>query len=91
MQGHAESQGQRIHRAMLLIAEARTENGHFCIAVVGYEGWSKDPDSAARYALAVTFEVVDQELAIYEPLKAAIEALEAESGIELEAETEIEE
>jgi hypothetical protein len=64
---------------------------HFCIAVVGHEGWSRDPDSTARYALAVTFEVVGQELAIYEPLKVAIEALEAESGIDLEAEAEIEE
>lgn len=71
--------------------KSNTLPDHFCIAVVGHEGWSKDPDSTARYALAVTFEVVGQELAIYEPLKVAIEALEAESGIELEAEAEIEE
>jgi hypothetical protein len=71
--------------------KSNTLPDHFCIAVVGHEGWSKDPDSTARYALAVTFEVVGQELAIYEPLKIAIEALEAESGIELEAEAEIEE
>ena len=62
----------------------------FCIAVVGHQGWSKDPDSTARYALAVTFDVVGQEVAIYEPLKVAIEALEAESGIEVEGEAEIE-
>jgi hypothetical protein len=62
----------------------------FCIAVVGHQGWSRDPDSTARYALAVSFEVVGQEVAIYEPLKVAIEALEAESGIGIENEVEIE-
>ena len=73
------------------IVKSNTLPNHFCIAVVGHEGWSRDPDSTARYALAVTFEVVGQELAICEPLKVAIEALEAESEIELEAEAEIEE
>jgi hypothetical protein len=62
----------------------------FCIAVVGHQGWSKDPDSTAKYALAVSFEIVGQEIAIYEPLKVAIEALEAESGVEVESEAEIE-
>jgi hypothetical protein len=38
----------------------------------------------------VSFEVVGQEVAIYEPLKVAIEALEAESGIGIENEVEIE-
>ena len=30
----------------------------FCIAVVGHKGWSNDPDSSARYAITVSFEVV---------------------------------
>jgi hypothetical protein len=72
------------------VVKSNTLPDHFCIAVVGHEGWSKDPDSSARYALAVTFEVVGQELPIYEPLKVAIEELEAESGIEIEEEVEIE-
>ncbi|ALK35282.1 S8 family peptidase [Burkholderia plantarii] len=64
---------------------------HFCIAVVGHQGWSHDPDSAARYALAVTFEVLGQEIAIYEPLRSAVAELQAEAGeIEAEAEVEVE-
>jgi hypothetical protein len=64
---------------------------HFCIAVVGHQGWSHDPDSTARYALTVTFEVLGQEIAIYEPLRAAVGELQAEIGeIEAEAEVEVE-
>ncbi|MBI3652111.1 MAG: S8 family peptidase [Acidobacteria bacterium] len=67
---------------------------HFCIAVVGHQGWSRDPDSAARYALAVTFEILGQEIPIYEPLRTAIIELqteiEAESDIEVEPEVEVE-
>lgn len=72
--------------------KSNTLPNHFCIAVVGHQGWSRDPDSVARYALAVTFEVIGQELPIYEPLKVAIEELETELGIKInqEAEAEIE-
>ncbi len=61
----------------------------FCIAVMGHEGWSKDPDSAARYALAVSFEVVGREIAIYDGLRVAVEELqsELEAGIEVEIES----
>jgi hypothetical protein len=66
----------------------------FCIAVVGHEGWSHDPDSTARYALAVTFEILGQEIPIYEPLRTAVIELqaevEAETVADLEAEAEIE-
>lgn len=62
---------------------------HFCIAVVGHQGWSRDPDSTARYVMAVTFEVLGQEIAIYEPLRAAISELQDEIG-EIEAESEVE-
>jgi len=48
------------------------------IAVVGHEGWSRDPDSVARYALVVTFEIVGREIAIYEPLRVAIDELRAQ-------------
>lgn len=53
---------------------------------MGHEGWSKDPDSAARYALAVSFEVVGREIAIYDGLRVAVEELqsELETGIEVE-------
>lgn len=60
----------------------------FCIAVRGHKGWSKDPDNTASYTLAVTFEIVDKEIEIYDPLRTAVQELQAELG-ELEAEAEI--
>lgn len=65
---------------------------HFCIAVVGHEGWNRDPDATAQYCLAVTLEIQGQEIVIYDPLRVAVEALEAEIGeIEAEATIEVEE
>lgn len=61
-----------------------------CIAVRGHQGWSHDPDSVARYTLAVTFEIVGQEIPIYEPLRAAALELESEVEAEMEAEIEVE-
>ena len=58
---------------------------HFCIAVVGHQGWSHDPDSTARYVLAVSFEVLGGEIAIYESLRAAIADLQAQADVEVEA------
>jgi hypothetical protein len=64
----------------------------FCIAVVGHQGWSHDPDSTARYTLAVTFEILGQEIPIYEPLRAAvIELQQIEAEVEAEAEVEVNE
>jgi hypothetical protein len=65
---------------------------HFCIAVVGHAGWSHDPDSYARYALAVSLEILGQEISIYEPLRTAVLDLqtEVEAEIAMEAEIEIE-
>jgi hypothetical protein len=62
----------------------------FCVAVVGHEGWSHDPDSTARYSLAVTFEILGQEIMIYEPLRTAVIELRAQVEAEAEAEAEIE-
>ena len=65
---------------------------HFCIAVVGHQGWNHDPDATAHYSLAVTLEIQGQEIAIYQPLRVAVEELQAEIGaIETEAAIEIEE
>ncbi len=66
---------------------------HFCIAVVGHQGWSRDPDTTARYTLAVSFEILGQEIAIYDPLRAAIQELqtEIEAEAEVEADVEVEE
>lgn len=57
----------------------------FCVAIVGHKGWSRDPDSSARYALAVSFEVIGQEVPIYEDVRVAVERLR----VEIEAETEV--
>lgn len=64
---------------------------HFCVAVVGHPGWSHDPDSTARYALTVTFQILGQEIAIYEPLRTAILELQVQVEAEqIEAEAEVE-
>ena len=63
----------------------------FCIAVRGHKGWSKDPDNTANYTLAVTFEIVNEEIAIYNPLRIAVQELQTQLGIgEIESEAEIE-
>jgi hypothetical protein len=72
------------------VVKSNTLPDHFCIAVVGHPGWSHDPDSAARYALAVTFESLGQEIAIYEPLRTAIIELQAQVETEIEGEAEVE-
>lgn len=66
---------------------------HFCIAVQGHKGWSRDPESVARYSMAVTFEILGKEISIYEPLRTALLELqsEIESEIELEVTEEAEE
>lgn len=72
------------------VVKSNTLPDHFCIAVVGHPGWSHDPDSAARYALAVSFEILGHEITIYDPLRAAIIELQAQVETEIEAEAEIE-
>ncbi len=61
-----------------------------CIAVRGHKGWSKDPEVTAGYALAVTFEILGQEIPIYEPLRISVlelqEQVQAEVGVEAEVE-----
>ncbi|MEE8452763.1 MAG: hypothetical protein V3R99_12640 [Thermoguttaceae bacterium] len=51
---------------------------NFCIAVMGHQGWSKDPDSEAHYSLAVSCEIVGREIPIYDDLRVAVEELQAE-------------
>jgi hypothetical protein len=64
-----------------------------CIAVRGHQGWSRDPEAAARYSLAVSFEILGREIPIYEPLRTAVVELQAqvEAGVETEATIEVEE
>ena len=58
------------------------------IAVRGHQGWSRDPDETASYALAVTFEIIGKEIPIYEPLRNSV--MNLRSLIEVEGELEIE-
>jgi hypothetical protein len=62
----------------------------FCIAIRGRKGWSADPDSQARYALVVSFEVEGQQMPIYSELQASVNELIAEMELESQAEIEIE-
>ena len=61
-----------------LVKKSNALPEEFCIAVRGHKGWSKDPDVTARYALAVSFEILGKEIPIYAPLKAAVLELQAE-------------
>ena len=64
----------------------------FCISVVGHEGWNHDPDATAQYCLVVTLEIQGQEIVIYDPLRVAVEALQAQvEEVETEATIDIEE
>jgi hypothetical protein len=45
----------------------------FCIAVVGHPGWDPSPASKANYAVVVSFEAVNQDLHIYQPISVAVE------------------
>jgi hypothetical protein len=77
------------------VVKSNTLPDHFCLAVIGHAGWSRDPDSSARYTMAVTFEILGQEIPIYEPLRMAVldlqEEVEAEVDAGPEAEVEVEE
>ena len=58
---------------------------NFCVAVIGHKGWSQDPETEAKFALAVSFESVTQELEIHEQLEVAVDEL----VLELETEVEV--
>lgn len=76
------------------VVKSNTLPQDFCIAVVGHEGWSRDPDATANYSLVVTFEILGQEIPIYEVLRTAVielQELEAEVEATEEAEVEVEE
>lgn len=45
----------------------------FCIAVMGHPGWDPSPETKAKYSLVVSFEAVNRDLRIYQPIRVAIE------------------
>ena len=61
----------------------------FCIAVRGHQGWCRDSESVANYTLAVTFDLIGEEIPIYEPLRTAVLDLESQVESEVEAELEL--
>ena len=54
----------------------------FCIAVRGHKGWGGLFN--AKYSLAVSFEAINQDIAIYEPIRAEIESTIEGREIEVE-------
>jgi hypothetical protein len=60
----------------------------FCIAVVGHPGWDPSPETKAKYAIAVSFEAVNEDLRLYQPIRVAVEArvpVEVQQRIEVPA------
>jgi len=88
---HAKRNGGTVQKDWAVV-KSNMLSDHFSIAVRGHVGWSRDPDSAARYALAVTLEIAGQEMPIYEALRVAAEELrnELEARVEPAAEIEVE-
>jgi hypothetical protein len=62
----------------------------FCIGVVGHAGWNPDPDATARYAMAVSFEIVNREIPIYQPMHVAVAELQMELEVEVETKAAVE-
>jgi Subtilase family len=89
---HGEIQGARRSSGTVqkdwAIVKSHALPEHFCIAVVGHQGWGQDPESTAKYALAVSFEVIGHEIRIYEDLRVAVEELQAEIAAEIEIQTQ---
>jgi len=65
----------------------------FCVAVIGHPGWDPSPESRAKYAVAVTLEAVNEDMAVYQHVRAAVEAqvpIEAEQIIQIGIDSEVE-
>lgn len=54
----------------------------FCIAVRGHKGWGGL--FKAKYSLAVSFEAINQDIPIYEPIRTEIELVVKSGEIEIE-------
>jgi hypothetical protein len=44
----------------------------FAMAIIGRRGWSNDPETFARYALAITFEAPNRDVKVYEPVRSLV-------------------
>ncbi len=54
----------------------------FCIGVMGHPGWDIRPDAFANYSVVVSFEAINRDLEIYNPIKVQVAGLEVE-GLEV--------
>lgn len=55
----------------------------FCLAVIGHRGWSQSPHDSAKYALAISFEAIDGDLEIYQPIRLQVEGARIRSRLEI--------
>jgi hypothetical protein len=55
----------------------------FCIAVVGHEGWDKNPESTVPYSLVVSFEAISSEIEIYDAFVQVQQSLQVQEEIKL--------
>jgi len=59
--------GQTLQKDWCIVKSSQLREA-FCIAVRGHKGWGSL--FKAKYALAISFEAIDQNIAIYEPMRA---------------------
>lgn len=57
--------------------------GGFCIAVIGHEGWNKNPEATVSYSLIVSFEAVNSEIEIYNPFVQVQQTLEVQEPVQV--------
>lgn len=55
----------------------------FCIAVVGHEGWNKDPAATVPYSLVVSFEAINSEISIYDAFVKVQQPLKVQQEVKL--------
>ena len=55
----------------------------FCIAVVAHKGWNNDPTAQIPYALAVSFEIVNSEISIYNSFVQAQTSLQVQKQVQV--------
>ena len=55
----------------------------FCIAVIGHEGWNKNPEATVPYSLIASFEAVNSEIEIYDSFVKVQQTLEVQEQVQV--------
>jgi len=55
----------------------------FCIAVVGHEGWNKNPEATVPYSLVVSFETINSEISIYDAFVQVQQPLQVQQEVQI--------